>query len=191
MTGGLATTHQQCRRTSACWSHAISSETVRGPLLAACLVAFACATAFCLGPPVSWAQTNAEETVQFAMTKGENGMYRAYNAVFVKWHPPFGDASAVALTKILADKPIAVAEIPVILIVLSDSYDSPISIEDGLTENRGRPVCTEFSIPPDDRPRDDQKDRGHHSLCRGPVCNLCEGAPHRVIPVHRKLHYFG
>jgi hypothetical protein len=106
------------------------SETVRGPLLAACLVAFACATAFCLGPSVSWAQTNAEETVQFAMTKGENGMYRAYNAVFVKWLPRFGDASAVALTKILADKPIAVADIPAILIVLSDSYDSPTSIED-------------------------------------------------------------
>ena len=108
----------------------MGSETVRRPFLAACLVAFACATAFCLEPSASWAQTNAEDTVQFAMTKGEDGMYRAYNGVFVMWLPRFGDASAVALTEILADKPIADADIPAILIVLSDSYDSPISIED-------------------------------------------------------------
>lgn len=57
-------------------------------------------------------------------------MYRAYNGVFVKWLPRFGDASAVALTKLLADKPIAHADIPAILIVVRDSYDSPISIED-------------------------------------------------------------
>lgn len=102
----------------------------RQSFLATRLVAFACATAFCLGPSVSWAQTNAEETVQAAMTKDEHGMYRAYNAVFVKWLPRFGDASAVALTKLLADKPIANADIPAILIVVRDSYDSPISIED-------------------------------------------------------------
>ena len=56
-------------------------------------------------------------------------MYRAYNGVFVKWLPRFGDASAVALTKLLADKPIADADIPAILIIVSDSYDSPSSIE--------------------------------------------------------------
>jgi hypothetical protein len=78
---------------------------------------------------MSRAQTDAEETVQTAMTKDEQGMYRAYNSVFVKWLPRFGDASAVALTKILADKPIADADIPAILIVLIDSYDSPVSIE--------------------------------------------------------------
>src|ERR1019366_2688596 len=104
-------------------------ETVRRPLLAARLIAFACVAAFCLSPSVSWAQTNAEETVQTAMTKDEHGMYRAYNGVFVKWLPRFGDASAVALTKLLAEKPIADADIPAILIVLLDSYESPISIE--------------------------------------------------------------
>ena len=57
-------------------------------------------------------------------------MYRAYDGRFVRWLPRFGDASAVALTKILADKPIADADIPAILIVVRDSYDSPISIED-------------------------------------------------------------
>ena len=102
----------------------------RQSFLATRLVAFACATALCLGPSVSWAQTNAEETVRTAMTKDEHGMYRAYNGVFVKWLPRFGDASAVALTKLLADKPIADADIPAILIVVWDSYDSPISIED-------------------------------------------------------------
>jgi hypothetical protein len=64
------------------------------------------------------------------MTKDEHGMYRAYDAVFVKWLPRFGDASAVALSKLLADKPIADADIPAILIVVRDSYDSPISIEE-------------------------------------------------------------
>jgi len=73
---------------------------------------------------------NAEETVRTAMTMGEDGMFRAYNGVFVKWLPRFGDASAVALTKLLADKPIAVADIPAVLIVVSDSYGSPISIEE-------------------------------------------------------------
>jgi hypothetical protein len=41
----------------------------------------------------------------------------------------FGDALAVALTKILADKPIAVAEIPVILIgsqTASDDFRSEV-----------------------------------------------------------------
>jgi len=57
-------------------------------------------------------------------------MYSAYDGVFVKWLPRFGDASAVALTKILADKPIADTDIPAILIVVRDSYDSPISIKD-------------------------------------------------------------
>ena len=98
--------------------------------LAARLAAFACVAAFCLSPTVSWTQTNAEETVRAAMTKDEHGMYRAYNGVFVKWLPRFGDASAVALTKFLADKPIADADIPAILIVVNDSYDSPASIED-------------------------------------------------------------
>ena len=106
------------------------SETARGPLLAACLVAFACATAFCLGPSVSWTRANAEETVQTAMTKDEHGMFRAYDGFFVKWLPRFGDASAVALTKLLADKPIADADIPAILAVVSDSYNAPIGIED-------------------------------------------------------------
>jgi hypothetical protein len=64
------------------------------------------------------------------MTKGEDGMYRAYNGVFVKWLPRFGDASAVALTKLLGDKPIADADIPAILIVMSNSYDSPMSIDE-------------------------------------------------------------
>ena len=107
----------------------MKSETNRRPFPAACLVALTCATVSCLGPSVSWAQTNAEETVQTAMTKGEDGMYRAYDAIFVKWLPRFGDASAVALTKLLADKPIADADIPAILIVVRDSYNSPISIE--------------------------------------------------------------
>ena len=94
------------------------------------LVVFACFAALCLGPSVSWAQTNAEETVQSAMTKDEHGMYRAYDGFFVKWLPRFGDASAVALTKLLADKPIADADVPAILIVVRDSYDSPISIKE-------------------------------------------------------------
>ena len=106
------------------------SETVRRPLLAACLVACICIAVPSLNSQVSRRQSNAEETVQAAMTKGEDGMYRAYNGVFVKWLPRFGDASAVALTKLLADQPIADADIPAILSVVRDSYDSPISIED-------------------------------------------------------------
>lgn len=102
----------------------------RQSFLATHLVAFACVAAFCLSPSVSWTQTNAEETVRAAMTKDKDGMYSAYDGVFVKWLPRFGDASAVALTKILADKPIADTDIPAILIVVRDSYDSPISIKD-------------------------------------------------------------
>ena len=102
----------------------------RQSFLAARLVAFACGIAFWLSPSVSWAQTNAEETVQSAMTKDEHGMYWAYDGRFVRWLPRFGDASAVALTKLLADKPIADVDIPAILIVVRDSYDSPISIEE-------------------------------------------------------------
>jgi hypothetical protein len=64
------------------------------------------------------------------MTKDENGMYRAYNGVFVKWLPRFGDAAAVALTKLLADKPITGEDIPAILTVVRDSYNAPVSIED-------------------------------------------------------------
>src|ERR1700721_283626 len=105
-------------------------ETVGRRLLAACLVGFACATAISLGPSVSWAQTNAESTVQTAMTKGEGGMYGAYDGHFVKWLPRFGDASAVALTKILAAKPITDTDIPAILIIVRDSYDFLICIED-------------------------------------------------------------
>jgi hypothetical protein len=77
------------------------------------------------------------------MTKGEDGMYRAYNGVFVKWLPRFGDASAVALTKIIADKPIADADIPAILIVSRDSYDSLISIEDAADR---KPRATRFVL---------------------------------------------
>jgi hypothetical protein len=102
----------------------------RQSFLAIRLLALACVAAVCLSPSVSWAQTNAEETVRTAMTKGQDGMYRAYDAIFVKWLLRFGDASAVALTKILADKPIAEADIPAILIIVRDSYDSPVSIED-------------------------------------------------------------
>jgi hypothetical protein len=97
--------------------------------LATRLVAFACVAAVCLGPSMAWPQTNAEETVRTAMTKDEHGMYRAYDSMFVKWLPRFGDASAVALTKLLADKPISDGDIPAILIVVRNSYESPISIE--------------------------------------------------------------
>jgi hypothetical protein len=107
----------------------MKSEINRRPFLAARLLACVWIAASFLNPSVSWAQTNAEETVRAAMTKDEHGMYRAYNGVFVKWLPRFGDASAVALTKLLADKPIADADIPAVLIVVMDSYDSPISIE--------------------------------------------------------------
>jgi len=106
-----------------------SMQHNRQSFLATRLVAFACVVAFCLGPPILQAQTNAEETVKAAMTKGEDGMYSAYNGVFVKRLPRFGDASAVALTKLLADKPMADADIPAILIILRDSFDSPVSIE--------------------------------------------------------------
>ena len=106
------------------------SETVRRPVLAARLLAGFCIAAASLSASVARAQTNAEETVQRAMKKGQDGMYNAYNGVFVKWLPRFGDASAVALTKILGDKPFADADIPAILMVVRDSYDAPVSIED-------------------------------------------------------------
>jgi hypothetical protein len=64
------------------------------------------------------------------MTKEKDGMFRVYNGVFVKWLPRFGDASAVALTKLLADKPIADTDISAILLVVRDSYESPISVEE-------------------------------------------------------------
>src|SRR5438552_18855235 len=106
------------------------SKTVRRPLLSACVNVCACIAVSFLNSQMSWGQSNAEETVQTAMTKDEHGMYRAYDSVFVKWLPRFGDASAVAITKLLADKPIADADIPAILIVVRDSYNSPPSIED-------------------------------------------------------------
>lgn len=105
--------------------------------LATGLVAFSCVAAFCLSPSMAWAQTNAEETVRTALTKDEHGMYRAYDSMFVKWLPRFGDASAVALTKLLADKPIADADIQAILVVVRDSYDSPQNVEDS-TERQPR-----------------------------------------------------
>ena len=76
----------------------------RRPFRAAHLLECFCIAASCLSPSVSRAQTNAEETVKSAMTKDEHGMYSAYDSVFAKWLPRFGDASAVALTKFLADR---------------------------------------------------------------------------------------
>jgi hypothetical protein len=101
------------------------------------IVTLACVAAFCLSPSASWAQMNVEETVQRAMTIGQDGMYMAYDGHFVKWLPRFGDASAVALTKLLADKPITDTDIPAILIILHDSYGSPSIIEDA-TERQPR-----------------------------------------------------
>jgi hypothetical protein len=77
------------------------------------------------------------------MTKGEDDMYRAYNGVFVKRLPRFGDASAVALTKLLADKPILDVDIPAIVIVVRDSYESPTVIEEAAD---GQPRTTLFLL---------------------------------------------
>jgi hypothetical protein len=97
---------------------------------AASLIAGFFIAAASLGPSVSWAQTNAEKTVLAAMTKGEDGMYGVYNSFVARSLSRLGDASSVALTRLLADKPIADADIPAILLVVRDSYDSPISIQD-------------------------------------------------------------
>jgi hypothetical protein len=104
-------------------------------IIVGCTIGAFSAFAVCLSPSASSAQTDVEKTVQHAMTKGEDGMYRAYDGFFVKWLPHFGDASAVALTKILADKPIGDADIPAILMVVRDSYDAPVSIEDAADRN--------------------------------------------------------
>ena len=97
---------------------------------AASLIAGLFIAAASLGPSVSWAQTTAEETVQAAMTKGEDGVYGAYNSFVARSLSRLGDASSVALTKLLVDRLIADADIPAILLVVRDSYDSPKSIQD-------------------------------------------------------------
>jgi hypothetical protein len=73
------------------------------------------------------------------MAKDEHRMHRAHNAEFEKRLPCFGDASAVALTKFVSDKPIADADMPAILAVLGDSYDFSASIEDA-TERQRRTI---------------------------------------------------
>lgn len=99
----------------------------RQSFLATRLVACACATSFCLGPGVSQAQPDPETTVQMAMNEAEQGRY---NGVIEKSLGRLGDAASVALTKLLADKPIEDADIPPILLVVKLSYDFPQNVED-------------------------------------------------------------
>jgi hypothetical protein len=61
------------------------------------------------------------------MKEAEQGRY---NGIMVKSLGRLGDASAVVLTKLLTDKPIADADIPPILLVVRLSYDSPEGVEE-------------------------------------------------------------
>ena len=99
----------------------------RRPFLAARLLACVCIAASSLSPSVSLAQTYPEETVQIALKQAEQG---GYTGVTEKRLGRLGDASAVALTKLLADKPIADAGIPPILLVVKLSYSFPEGVED-------------------------------------------------------------
>ena len=103
-------------------------------LLAARLLTVLCICASFLSPSLSRAQTNPEKTVQLAMKDAEQGVSEG---IVEKMLGRLGDASAVALTKLLADKPIADASIPPILLVVRLSYGSPEGIEE-TTERQPR-----------------------------------------------------
>ena len=86
-----------------------------------------CIALLSLNPAVCRAQTNAEKTVQIAMTDAEK---EGYSGVMQKSLSRLGDASAVAITKLLADKPLADTDIRSILLVVRLSCESPISVEE-------------------------------------------------------------
>lgn len=106
----------------------------RRPLLAAPLIAGVCMAASLLSPSLSRAQTNSEKTVQIAMKDAEQGIYEG---IVEKMLGRLGDASAVALTKLFAEKPIADSDIPPILLIVKLSYGSPEGIEEA-TERQPR-----------------------------------------------------
>lgn len=91
------------------------------------LLACAYVTTLSLSPFLLRAQTDREELVQMAMKEAEQG---GYNGVTEKMLGRLGDASAVAITKLLADKPIAATDIPAILIIVRLSYNFPDGIEE-------------------------------------------------------------
>ena len=93
-----------------------------------------CIAVFLLSPSVLRAQTNAEKTVQITMKEVEQ---EGVNGVMEKSLSRLGDASAVAITKLLADKPLVETDIRNILLVVKLSYDSPLSVEDA-TEREPR-----------------------------------------------------
>jgi hypothetical protein len=87
-----------------------------------------------LSASVLRAQTNAETIVQVTLKEAE---HEGINGVMEKSLSRLGDASAVAVTKLLADKPLADTDIRSILLVVRLSYDSPLSVEDA-TEREPR-----------------------------------------------------
>ncbi len=95
------------------------------------LAAFAFIAAICLSPSVSRAQTDAEQDVQTAWNLAQQGRY---TGVQEKRLGRLGDASAVELMKLLADKPLGDADIPAILLVVRLSYNFPKGVEE--TTNR-------------------------------------------------------
>ena len=91
------------------------------------LLACFCTAVPLLSPSVLRAQTKAETTVQITMKEVE---HEGVSGVMEKSLSRLGDASAVAITKLLADRPLADTDFRSILLVVRLSYDSPLSVED-------------------------------------------------------------
>ena len=99
----------------------------RGHFIKILVFACACIAVSALCSSISRAQANQEETVQRALQIARNG---AYTGSQEKLLGRLGDASAVELTKLLADKSLDDAEIQSILLVIRQSYNFPDGIED-------------------------------------------------------------
>ena len=109
----------------------------RRPFLATRLFGYVCIASSSLGPFASRAQTLSDKNVQMAVVQlalkdAEQG---SYNGIMVKALGRIGDATAVALTKILADKPISDADIPPILLVVRLSQGSLEGVEETTDRN--------------------------------------------------------
>lgn len=110
------------------------------PILAIRVLACVCIAASSLTPPVARAQANAEETVQQSLNMAVQGMFSGAEE---KHLGRLGDATAVQLTKLLADKPLRDADIPPIILVTRLSYNFPEGIQDA--DNR-KPRATLYLL---------------------------------------------
>jgi hypothetical protein len=91
----------------------------RRSTLEVCLLAGVCIVASSLSASVLRAQMNPEKTVQIAIKDAEQGIYEG---ILEKMLGRLGDASAVAITKLFADKQLADTDIRAVLLVVRLSY---------------------------------------------------------------------